>query len=68
MSLADSNASDCCVKMDAGQLSQLPYEYDRGHFNFWVVMLHDPIDMLRTIFYESDAILFTDAVNRNDRR
>jgi len=50
------------------QLPPLPYEYDRGHFNFWVVMLRDSVGMLRTIFFESAAILFTDAVNRNDRR
>ena len=50
------------------QVSQLPDEHDRDDFNFWVVMLHDPVDMLRTIFCESDAILFTDAVNRNDWR
>ena len=68
ISLADSNVSDCCVKMDAGQVSQLPDEHDRDGFNFWVVMLRDPVDMLRTVFYESDAILFTDAVNRNDWR
>ena len=50
------------------QVSQLPDEHDRDDFNFWVVMLHDSVDMLRTIFYESDAILFTDAVNRNGWR
>ena len=49
-------------------MSQLPYEHDRGHFNFWVVMLRDSVGMLRTVFYESDAILFTYAVNRNGWR
>jgi hypothetical protein len=50
------------------QVSQLPDEHDRDDFNFWVVMLHDSVDMLRTIFCESDALLFTDAVNRNGWR
>ena len=49
------------------QMPQLPYEHDRDDFNFWVVMLRNSVVVLRTVFYESDAILFTDAVNRNDR-
>ena len=49
-------------------MSRLPYEHDRDDFNFWAVMLHDSVDMLPTIFYESDAFLCTDAVNRNGWR
>jgi hypothetical protein len=45
-------------------MSRLPYEHGGVDFNFWVVMLRDSIVMLRTLFYDSDAILFTFAVNR----
>jgi hypothetical protein len=49
-------------------MSELPHEHDPDDFNFCIGMLHDSIVMLRTVFYESDAILFTHAVNRNDWR
>ncbi len=73
ISLADSNVSDCCVKMDAGRCHSCPTNDDRDDFNFWVVMLRDPVGMLRTVFYESDAILFTSmqligTVGVNDER
>jgi len=49
-------------------MSSLPYEHGGVDFSFWVVMLHNSIGMLRTLFYESDAILFTYAVNREGWR
>ena len=46
-------------------MSRLPYEHGGVDFSFWVVMLRDSIVMLRTLFDESDTILYRHAFNRN---
>lgn len=43
-------------------MSYLPYQYGGIEFSFWVVMLHNSIGMLRTLFYESDTILYRDLI------
>jgi len=49
-------------------MSQLPYERGGNDFSFWVVMLHNSIGMLRTLFYARDGILLTYPINRDGWR
>ncbi len=47
-------------------MSPLPYGHGGINFSFRIVMLRESIGMLRTLFYESDTILYKHALNRND--
>ena len=49
-------------------MSQLPDDDWRDDFSPWVVVLRDPIRMLRTLFCESDSILYEYAFTRNSSR
>jgi hypothetical protein len=51
-----------------GPVSQLSDEHGRNESRFWVHMLRDPIDVLRTLFYQSESFRYTNAANRNGWR
>ena len=49
-------------------MSRLPYEHGRIDFSFRVIMLHNSVGLLRTLFDDGDTILFTYAINREGWR
>jgi hypothetical protein len=48
-----------------GPVSQLSAEHGRNEFRFWVHVLHDPIGVLRTLFYQDERFRYTNAANRD---
>jgi hypothetical protein len=51
-----------------GPVSQLSDEHGRNEYWFWVRMLHDPIGVLRTLFYQGESFRYTNAGNRDGWR
>ena len=47
-----------------GPVSQLSDERGRKESRFGVDMLHDPIGVLRTLFYQGESFRYTDTANR----